>query len=347
VNGGRVSRSSRARIDDARDVLRLNGITVSSRRSFEAYRGLIQDIFDADRPDRRDTPFHADLKAKSIGALFLHSGTHGAACYTRTAADARRDKLDDIALMLVLKGEYLADLGDERRRCGPGSLVVLDRSRPLHLRTGDNLMVNLNIPRDALLARKVDLSAAHGRLLDGDGAHVLGDLLLSLSTRAVDETFADPILDFAATGLGRTGTVTRTETSLRLRAIEMIEDELGDPDLGVDSLVVRLATSRASLYRAFVGERGVMAYIRDRRLARARELLATGRAGRISSLGFDLGFSSAAHFSMAFSRRFGGSPRTFRGVAPGIARDNPLLGPNRMERWQSIVSDFSGRAALR
>ncbi|MFN3592337.1 MAG: helix-turn-helix transcriptional regulator, partial [Thermaurantiacus sp.] len=64
----------------------------------------------------------------------------------------------------------------------------------------------------------------------------------------------------------------------------------------------------------------VSEWIQCRRLQLAHDRLARGQARSITELAFDLGFSSSAHFSTLFRRRFGVAPRdVWRGPAPSDA----------------------------
>lgn len=94
--------------------------------------------------------------------------------------------------------------------------------------------------------------------------------------------------------------------------------------------------------------RGVSAYIQDQRLARAHaELASTSRARRrIYEIAFALGFASEAHFSRAFKRAFGLTPKdvpqgTEREIMPGD-RDSATSGGSGYGRWVRQLSLKSG-----
>jgi len=53
-------------------------------------------------------------------------------------------------------------------------------------------------------------------------------------------------------------------------------------------------------------------YVRARRLARARQELATHRSLPISTIARRLGFTDSSHFTRAFKDRYGLSPREYR-----------------------------------
>jgi AraC-like DNA-binding protein len=105
-----------------------------------------------------------------------------------------------------------------------------------------------------------------------------------------------------------------------LAAARLIEERLLDPTLDAASLMQALHLSRSSLYRAFQGAGGVKAYIRQRRLEHARDVLARPSDPRptVGEVAASHGFASDSHFSRAFRTAFGHSP--------GARRKDPASG---------------------
>lgn len=99
-----------------------------------------------------------------------------------------------------------------------------------------------------------------------------------------------------------------------VEATRLVEARLLDPDLGVESLMAGLGLSRSSLYRAFRPVGGVNAYIRQRRLENARDVLATRAGARLTvgEVAHSHGFASDSHFSRAFRKAFGYPPGSGR-----------------------------------
>ncbi len=84
---------------------------------------------------------------------------------------------------------------------------------------------------------------------------------------------------------------------------------LAESDFDVDRLSSAVAMSRTQMQRklrALTGQ-APAEYIRTARLHRAMELLRE-RAGTVAEVGYEVGFSSPAHFSTVFSRQFGYPP---------------------------------------
>jgi AraC family transcriptional regulator len=103
-------------------------------------------------------------------------------------------------------------------------------------------------------------------------------------------------------------------SSRRLRLVlEYIEDTLGQP-VKLRELAALAGISARHFERAFRQSTGSSphAYVMERRLQLARDLLIDQPELPIEQISFRLGFSSSSHFSTAFRRRTGFTPTDFR-----------------------------------
>ena len=93
----------------------------------------------------------------------------------------------------------------------------------------------------------------------------------------------------------------------RLR--QVVDDYLKDPNLTVEFLGSKLQLSRTQLFRRVkaVAGKGPLDYIRERRLARADELLRTTDM-TIQQVALELGFSSPGYFTKCYKEYFGHLP---------------------------------------
>ncbi|WZB63088.1 helix-turn-helix domain-containing protein [Achromobacter xylosoxidans] len=105
---------------------------------------------------------------------------------------------------------------------------------------------------------------------------------------------------------------------------EHIERHLDAGHLSPETIAAALGISRSSLYRLFLRDGGVNAYIQGRRLDRCFDelLLAAGGHIGIAELAYRYGFSSESAFSRAFRLRFGASPSEVRAHARETATAN-------------------------
>ncbi|HTJ49025.1 MAG TPA: response regulator [Cyclobacteriaceae bacterium] len=99
------------------------------------------------------------------------------------------------------------------------------------------------------------------------------------------------------------------------KAYEVIEKNLSNQDLDVDTFSTAIGMSRAQLYRKIqtLSGQSVKEFIRIIRLKRAAEIL-TKENLNISQVAFDVGFSSVAYFTKSFSAYFGVTPSKYISV---------------------------------
>jgi len=103
--------------------------------------------------------------------------------------------------------------------------------------------------------------------------------------------------------------------ALTERVRRFVENNLTAGDLTIERICRELGISRTRLYQVFEQEGGVHHYIQRRRLLSAHAALSDpSNREQIVDIAFAIGFSSAAHFSRAFSKEFGYSPREARNL---------------------------------
>jgi AraC family transcriptional regulator len=103
-------------------------------------------------------------------------------------------------------------------------------------------------------------------------------------------------------------------SSRRLKIVlDYIEDRLGEP-MTLRGLAALGGVSARHFERAFRQSTGSSphAYVMERRIRVARDLLIHRPELSIEHIGRQLGFSSSSHFSSAFRRQMGVTPTTFR-----------------------------------
>ncbi|NVZ71915.1 helix-turn-helix domain-containing protein [Pseudomonas costantinii] len=103
--------------------------------------------------------------------------------------------------------------------------------------------------------------------------------------------------------------------SYLLAAKQHIQEHLDDPSLSCEQVAAAAGISSRHLARLFAQEGGAPSrYLQEKRLERARQLLASPRGSRldIAEIAYRHGFSSQAHFARAFKGRFGMTPSEAR-----------------------------------
>ena len=98
---------------------------------------------------------------------------------------------------------------------------------------------------------------------------------------------------------------------------EILESHLSDEEFGITQLCEALAMSRSQLYRKFAAltDISVNQFLMALRLEKAKELLATTQLN-VSEVAYDTGFKNPAHFSRAFSEKFGYAPSQLKSAHP-------------------------------
>jgi AraC family transcriptional activator of tynA and feaB len=157
-------------------------------------------------------------------------------------------------------------------------------------------------PGTRLLVRYVDALAAELPDLDERTAEAAADVVLELLRAVVEPEMPE-------------ARAARRE-ALRVRARRYVRAHLPDPDLGPETIARALSVSVRTLHAVFSDtDESVAAMVRRARLARCREDLAEPTAGSVTEIAFRWGFSDATHFSHAFKREYGRSPREIRAGA--------------------------------
>lgn len=101
----------------------------------------------------------------------------------------------------------------------------------------------------------------------------------------------------------------------RLDAV--LEQGIADSDFGVAELAQAVHVDRATLFRRLRELRAMTPseLLRERRLARAHELL-SARRGTVSEIAYAVGYESLSHFAQAFRKRYGQPPSAVLGGTP-------------------------------
>jgi AraC-like DNA-binding protein len=200
---------------------------------------------------------------------------------------------------------------------------VLDMARPSTAVTTDIDNLNLVLPREALddLMPPFDM---HGLVLQGGMAALLRSHLIELATHlpsfaAADaRRLADVTLSLVAACIAPSnGALARARAPLKTAVLaevrRHIDRHLHSPELTPQSISQALGLPRSTLYAICQPVGGVAAFIQRRRLRRVHSLLIDPREQRrIAEIAHQYGFTNEAHFSRAFRRAFGYSPREAR-----------------------------------
>jgi len=282
----------------------------------------------------RPAQFEASVTGRDLGGVRVWQVTGSPMSAERGSRHIRAATGGDYLLAVHITGAARASQDGRQADLGPGDFALFDSARPYSIafRARDRFAhLIYQIPRVSLDARRqagkttalrVPAASAPGRLafpylrtLAAPGWTPAGE--------APGEAFTDIALDLVAGALQAVaghhdGPPPRGAARIReLKTYALAH--LGDPGLSPRSIARASYISVRQLHRLFAQEGlSAAAWVREQRLRRCRDDLADPRLHHlaISGIAERWGYRSQAHFTRAFSARFGVTPREFRS-APG------------------------------
>lgn len=254
--------------------------------------------------------------------------------------DVRIPKTSEVTMAVHLAGvrhiRVFTRNGVSRSCSRPGDITLIPRDRPIHyLIDGGVEFATLHL---AGSARRI-LGDSADRLLDlphclfaahDDYAFASVGALLNASASPDRDTdrYTAKVLESLAWHLLRVVSDARAEaiplcdddpvpasrpSGEIAAALARIDERLGER-LSLDDLASTAGMGRTAFCERFTERVGrpPHRYIMERRIGKARELLAEGRSS-VTDIAYRLGFSSASHFSTVFKRAVGQSPQALLG----------------------------------
>ncbi|HMD52480.1 MAG TPA: helix-turn-helix domain-containing protein, partial [Solirubrobacteraceae bacterium] len=274
-------------------------------------------------PAREAGRFHGAVMAHRFDGLAVarFSGSSIAAVRTSRHIDASHS--DDYLVALHTKGLARATQDGREITLRPGDLSLLDSARPYTIElvnAGPFEHLAYRVPRVALEARSDGLHRALAAPVraGSDAGGLASEYLLRLAapnwrtplaeSSPLIETGLDLLVTalFAATGVPVASGSRQTQMLARVKRHALAH--LGTPDLSPVSAAEALYISPRQLHRLFAREQTTFgAWTREQRLRRCRRDLADERLAElsISQIARRWGYRSGAHFTRAFSSRFG------------------------------------------
>lgn len=276
--------------------------------------------------------FAGSATGRDVGGLraWRIAGTPMAA--VRASRHVRAAAGGDYLLALHIGGTAAAAQGDRQVTLQPGDLALFDSARPYSIaftaapgRHFEHLI--FQVPRASLDARCRQIAAATALAVPGcsDAGQLTGAYLRALARPGWPATgppaapFAELGLDLAVSALrtvaGGLGRPYRGQQGPVRELKRYALAHLGKPGLSPDSAARANYLSTRQLHRLFAAEGTTFgAWLREQRLRRCHDDL-TDPALRhltVADIAAGWGYRSPAHFSRAFTARFGLSPSQAR-----------------------------------
>lgn len=298
------------------------------------WEGLIG-AYDVTVPDGQgEGDFAVKSESWLLGEIVVTRGRLTAVELRRTPERIVADGRDTFTFGLVTRGLLAGDFDGQACELRPGQVCIIDFARPWRAWTEPTEFILVAVPRAPLLALAPRAGDLHGRLLDGATARILAEHIAALvrhlpqacagDVPVIRRTTLRMIAESLAT-LGPGEPMGGADARLVDRVRRHVEDRLAAEDLTPATICGSLGISRPTLYRAFQAGGGVAKYVQRRRLEAVHVLLSDPTETRsLSDLALAYGFSSHAHFTTAFRRRFGYAPRDARMGGGGSAGASAL-----------------------
>jgi AraC-like DNA-binding protein len=306
---------------------------------FAAWRDVIAHTYMAVDMSRLkwEGPFNGQVEIVSVGAIELSRMTvTGSRVAYRKATHIARGGGDKFFVTLPLKGRISYSHCGRDVILDTDSLYLVDANQPTRATYPDeHQVINVSIPGNLLRTRVGVPEDYCGRRLPADSgaAQVAKTLIISLFEEAdkirpdLLTEFGERVVDLVALALtAGTADLGEASRSVRwahlLRAQRYIEAHLADPDFHPQAIANELGVSVRYMGKIFeLSKQTAGEWILQRRLERTHRALADPSFAHraISEIAYSAGFNNYVHFSHAFRRRYGTSPRQFR-VGARIAR---------------------------
>ena len=279
------------------------------------------------------TSFRGSIEIQQIGALRLTRFSSSPLSFWKWPKDTFAAEDCPWLVITQLAGvRHYAQNGSEVL-LRAGDTTIIDASRPWSSSCQtDCVRLYLRIPRWMLESglRTRDIRVAHKIW----GTTTAGATLLRLSqslyseTRRMDEVETAAVVDVyfhaLAASLGHSEIPEEASARLLRQILQYVEAHLAEPTLSPLEAASAIGISLRHLHRVFSATGNTFGdYVRGRRLERCRKDMRDPRlrSRTITEIAFGWGFSDAAHFSHAFRKQFGISPRAFRSDSRGALED--------------------------
>ncbi|TIM26225.1 MAG: helix-turn-helix domain-containing protein [Mesorhizobium sp.] len=310
----------------ALEPLPFSTLELAPEDQFVAWQAHMAPLVEIKLPDDKslDDGFPADHTAWNLGGMLIVQQRAPAHSYMRSAAKLRSSSIDHWYIALPHTGRSWTEVDRRVAENQPGKLEIRSLGYPFRGRATESQSLFLYLPRDLFADAAATLDAKNNSILSGNFANLLLDYLNSIEARLCSLTADDlPRIVHATRSMiiaclsppaeHAAATEQLVSVALMERARRYVHNNLDAAHLTPDSMCRALGVSRSRLYQLFEPSGGVLHYIQSRRLLAAHVALSDpADSRRIVNIAEAVGFSSAAHFSRAFSKEFGYSPREVR-----------------------------------
>lgn len=305
-----------------------NEVQIGTRRRF--WEEVISDLYTkTDVTIENTAQFYGLISWHKIGEVVLSDISSTRSVVTRESRYIRKSSDNPIQINFQIEGTGTVIQDGREALTRPGEVTIYDSSRPYEMRfDGPFRQLSVDFPRRMLGDRLKCSERVTARGFSGTNGpgRFLYSYVQSLVMGKSDEdlTIADCLQDnlmrllgIALLSLDQSGQVTESDGkhAALSRVKSYIKSNLADDSLSPAATARAQGLSLRNLYYLFESEGTTISrFIQDSRLEQCRKEIEDIRmSGRsISDIALAWGFKDTAHFSRAFRRRFGVTPRECR-----------------------------------
>jgi AraC-like DNA-binding protein len=309
---------------------------LASSDQFAAWRAYLAPLIDIRLPEgvSEEAGFPADHTAWNLGGMLVVQQSVPSHSYSRSAAKLRSNSIDHWHIVLLRIGQSWTEVDGNVSEGVPGKVELRSLGHPFRGRATDSQSLSFYLPRELFSDTAAVNDIKNNMVFSDTYTNLLIDYLGSIEMKLASMTAADlsrvvqttrdMLVTCISSSAGDSGPAKpQGNLALMERVRRFVQRNLSSQDLTPDTLCRELGISRTRLYQLFESSGGVLHYIQKRRLFSAHIALSnTVNRQQIVEIATAAGFTSAAHFSRAFSKEFGYTPREARNVAapPFLAR---------------------------
>jgi AraC-like DNA-binding protein len=311
----------------ARQLLTLETAKVSWRDRVALWGDALTAVCGPLRTDPLGSPLDGAMTFGPIGRLQIGHITVSRHRIGLTPEMARAERHPVAKVIIQTAGVSVYEQRGECVTLTPGDGLVYDVSQPHAITSTEttehfvvtvphDLVAGRGIRLDRLSAQRFSARTGVGRLA-ADLIHSTFGELATISPECEDNLAASLL---SLIFLPLPNEAAHTSEALRYRIEGYIRDQIRDPELSIEKIASALRCSKRYLHMAFAAsDHSITDHIWTTRLDGCRGDLARRHDQTISEIAFAWGFSSSAHFSRAFRKRFGVTPSEYRRTDAPIA----------------------------
>ncbi|WP_191487616.1 helix-turn-helix domain-containing protein [Pseudomonas sp. FEN] len=313
-----------------------------------AWRDRVGHVIDVLPSSRATTSlFSACIDRYKLGDRVFTDCSSDALLLERSIARISTDTVRDYVFQVFTQGamESIRGRGQENSTPAMASIVAMDMNQPIRMSRGRCRVLTFFVSRAVVEAALPHAESIHGRVFENttpvtqlmiDHVATLSRKLPGMTATEATATFdtAVQLMLAAFSKQAKLGGHVRAAARSAMfdKARRYVQNNLYQPWLTPEYVLMAMQLPRATLYRLFQHEGGLGRYILNCRLREAADELVRYPDRQVIEIAYSLGFNSASAFTRAFRRGYDLSPQ-----------DHRLMAAQRMEKAAADNRKISGR----